>query len=53
MNKIFTKIKIPKKKSFKEMQNFFKIRNIHTEKNYKFNSRESVNLNNKIYGPEI
>ena len=52
-NKIFKKIKIPSKKSFEEMKNFFKKKKIHIEKNYKFVDRESYKLNNNTYGPEI
>lgn len=53
MNKIFTKIQIPKKESLLKMQYFFKKKNIHINKNFKFNSRENVKLENKTYGPEI
>ena len=53
MNKIFKKIKFPQKKSFKEMQNFFKKRNIDINQNYKFATRENANKESKVYGPEI
>lgn len=52
MENIFKKIKLPKKKSFEEMQLFFKQRKINISKNYKY-SRENVKVDNKTYGPEI
>ena len=53
MNKIFKKIKFPKKKTFLEMQLFFKKKKIDINRNYKFVTRENVIKENKFYGPEI
>lgn len=53
MNKIFKKIKFPKKKTYAEMQFFFKKKKINIDKNFKFVTRENVVKENKIYGPEI
>lgn len=51
--KILNKIKLPKKKNFREMQNFFFKRKINIQKNHKFVVREDYELNNNTYGPEI
>ena len=53
MNKIFKKIKFPKKKSYAQMKSFFKKKKINIDKNYKFITRENVVKDNKVYGPEI
>lgn len=53
MNKIFKKIKFPKKKTYAEMQFFFSKKEIYIDKNYKFITRENVVKENKVYGPEI
>ncbi len=53
MNKIFKKIKFPKKKTYAEMQSFFKKKKINIDKNFKFVTRENVIKENKVYGPEI
>lgn len=52
MNKFSKKLNFPKK-TYAEMQFFFKKKKINIYKNYKFVTRENVVKENKVYGPEI
>ena len=52
-NKIFKRIKFPKKTSFKEMSLFFKKKKILIDPNFRYEPKKVYKIQKEIYGPEI
>jgi len=53
MNKIFNKIKIPKKASLEKMRSFLKERNVSIDTNWKYEPRKKYKPSKETYLPEI